>query len=119
VRKKAALAAVVLVVLEVVAAVLVNLATGVGASWWLWVALAGLVVVTCLLVWWRERQVAGRNSANVAMRARRKGAIEDSPVKISAPVETSVRLEADREGRITGSGVTITDSRPDQSDDEA
>jgi hypothetical protein len=116
VRNAAAVIGVVLVVLEVGTAVVINVATGGAAPWWVWIALGGLVLATCALVWWRERRLGSGSSTDVRVRARRKAVIERTPVKISSPgQQTSVSIEADK-GRITNSGVTITGSQTDQPD---
>jgi ABC-type nickel/cobalt efflux system permease component RcnA len=119
VRQGTAAVGVVLVVIEVITAVVVNLATSGVGRWALWAGLAVLVVLTCVLVWWRESRHVSQSSADVRIRASRKGVVEGSPAHITGhAADSSVRIEADREGRITNSGVTIEDRTPGQGDDK-
>jgi hypothetical protein len=106
VRRRAAIGTAVIVVLEMAASVAINIATG-GSAPWAWGLLVVLVIVTCAAVWWRERWQTVRGAPNVKVRAHRRGAVRASPVRLRAAGDATVRVEADRDGMIEGSGVTV------------
>jgi hypothetical protein len=117
-RRSTALVGVALVVLQVATAVVVNILTGGRVSRELVLALVLLVLLTASLVWWRERRNDGTRILEVRQRARREGVIERSPVRVSpSGGDVSVRIDADRGGKIKNSGVTISNDPPDPPDD--
>lgn len=98
--------AVVVVVLDVVAAVVVNLATD-GAAAWLWPLLGLVVLVTCALAWWQYRRPASAGSTRVRIRAGTGSAVEDSMVDVPSRGDVNVSTTASWWGRVQRSPVKV------------
>jgi hypothetical protein len=106
VSRVGALVAVVLVVLEAATSVVVNWVTD-GLSPWLWLALGGLVVATCALVWRQSRRTPSPNSTRVRVRAGTGAVVEDSPVEVPGRGQVEVSTTASWWGRVRRSGTTV------------
>jgi hypothetical protein len=100
----AAWIAVALVVVETASAVVVNFATA-GLSPWLWLVLAVVVVVTCVLTWWLHQSSA--QSTRVGIRATAGGEVVDSPVEAPGKGDVRVSIKASRRGKVRRSGAKI------------
>src|SRR5262245_8978298 len=99
--------AVALVLVEVVTAVVVNFATG-GQAPWLWPALAGLVLVTCVLVWWLEGSGgASTSSTRVRTTATTGGTVGGSRADGQGEGNVDVTTKASWWGRVRKSGTTV------------
>jgi hypothetical protein len=92
-------------------AVVVNLVTSSGA-WWLWLSLAGLVVVAVVIEAMRERRPQSRGESSQEISATGKGQVPQSGSPPSAPPEpedaaTSRVVQPGSVQQIGTSGITI------------